>query len=42
MFGRVTKQQVAHHFNKAKNFLGNAYNQTRNFQGHADAGGENL
>ena len=38
MFGEITKQQVAHHFNKAKDFLGNAYNQTRNFLGTVDAG----
>ena len=33
MFGKITKQQVAHHSNKAKDFLGNAYNQTRSFWG---------
>ena len=38
MFGKITKQQVAHHFNKAKDFLGNADNQTRNFLGTVDAG----
>ena len=38
MFGKITKQQVAHHFNKAKDFLGDAYNQTLNFQGTVDAG----
>ena len=38
MFGKITKQQVAHHFNKAKDFLGNAYNQTRHFLGNVDAG----
>ena len=38
MFGKITKQQVAHHFNKATDFLGNAYNQTRNFLGTVDAG----
>ena len=38
MFGEITKQQVAHHFNKAKDFLGNAYNQTRDFLGTVDAG----
>ena len=38
MFGKITKQQVAHHFNKAKDFLGNAYHQTRNFLGNVDAG----
>ena len=38
MFGKITKQQVAHHFNKAKVFLGNDYHQTRNFLGNVDAG----
>ena len=38
MFGKITKQQVAHHFNKAKDFPGNAYNQTRNFLGTVDVG----
>ena len=38
MFGKITKQQVAHHFNRAKDFLGNAYNQTRSFLGDVDAG----
>ena len=38
MFGKITKQQVAHHFSEAKDFLGNAYNQTRNFLGNVDAG----
>ena len=38
MFGKITKQQVTHHFNKAKDFLGNAYNPTRNFPGNLDHG----
>ena len=38
MFGKITKQQVAHHFNKAKDFLGNADHQTKNFLGNVDAG----
>ena len=38
MFGKITKQKVAHHFNRAKDFRGNAYNQTRNFLGAMDAG----
>ena len=38
MFGKITKQQVSHHFNKAKYFLGNAYNQTRIFLGNLDHG----
>jgi hypothetical protein len=42
MFGKITKQQVAHHFNKAKIFLGNAYNHTKNFLGDVDSGVKNL
>ena len=42
MFGKITKQQVAHHFNKAKDFLGNAYHQTRNFLGECGCLCENL
>ena len=38
MFGKITKQHVTHHFNKAKDFFGNAYNQTRNFLGNLDHG----
>ena len=38
MFGKVTKQSVAHHFNKAKDFLGNAYHHTKNFLGNIDHG----
>ena len=38
MFGKIAKQQAAHHFNKAKDLLGNAYNQARNFLGTVDAG----
>jgi hypothetical protein len=38
MFGRVTTQQVIHHFNKAKDVLRHAYNQTRNFLGNLDHG----
>ena len=38
MFGRITKQQVSHHFNKAKNFLGHAYHHTKNFLGDVDQG----
>ena len=42
MFGKITKQQVAHHFNKAKNFLGNAYHHTKKFLGDVDSGVKNL
>jgi len=38
MFGKITKQHVAHHFNQAKNFLGNAYHHTKNFLGDIDSG----
>ena len=38
MFGKITKQQVSHHFNKAKNFLGHAYNHTKNCLGDVDQG----
>jgi hypothetical protein len=38
MFGKITKQQVSHHFNRAKDFLGKAYNQTKNFLGDVDSG----
>ena len=37
MFGKITKRQVAHHFIKAKDFLGNAYHQTKNVLGNVDA-----
>ena len=38
MFGKVTKQQVHHHFNRRKDFLGKAYQPTRNFLGDIDDG----
>ena len=38
MSGKITKQQVSHHFNKAKDFLGNAYNTTKSFLGSLDGG----
>ena len=38
MLGKITKHQVAHHFNKAKNCLGNAYNNTRRSLGDVDQG----
>ena len=38
MFGKISRRDVAHHFNKAKNFLGNAYHHTRNFLGDVDHG----
>ena len=42
MFGKITKQQVSHHFNRAKDFLGKAYNQTKNFLGDVDSGVKNV
>lgn len=38
MFGKVTKRQVLHHFSRAKDFLGSAYNQSKNFLGDIDSG----
>jgi len=38
MFGKITKQQGNHHFNRAKDFLGNAYNKTKNFLSDIDHG----
>ena len=38
MFGKINKHQVAHHFNRAKEFLGNAYNRTKTFLGDLDNG----
>ena len=38
MFGKVTHKQVAHHFNRAKEFLGNAYHHTKNVLGSIDSG----
>ena len=38
MFGKISRRDVAHHFNRAKNFLGNTYHQTRNFLGDVDHG----
>ena len=38
MFDKTTKQHAAHHFNKAKDSLGNAYLRTMTFLGTVDAG----
>ena len=38
MFGKITKRDVYHHFSKAKECLGNAYNHTKNFLGDVDQG----
>ena len=42
MFGKIAKQQVHHHFNKANDFLGNAYNKTKSFLGTVDSGINNI
>ena len=34
MFGKITRQHVKHHFNRAKDFLGNAYHQSRKVLGN--------
>ena len=38
MLGKISKRDVYHHFGKAKEFLGNAYNHTKNILGHVDQG----
>lgn len=38
MFGKITRQQVNHHFNRAKDFLGNAYHRSRKVLGSIDSG----
>jgi len=38
MLGKISRRDVAHHFNRAKNFLGNAYHHTRSFLGDVDHG----
>jgi len=38
MFGKIRKQDVIRHFNKAKDFIGNAYHHTKNFLGDVDQG----
>jgi len=38
MFGKITKRQVNHHFNRAKDFLGNAYNHSKKFLSDIDSG----
>ena len=38
MFGKITKQHVAHSLREAKNCLGQAYNQTKGFLNHLDNG----
>jgi hypothetical protein len=38
MLGKITKHQIHHHFNKAKDFLGHAYKNTKNFLNNVDSG----
>ena len=38
MFGKITRQQVNHHFNRAKDFLGNAYHKSRKVLASIDSG----
>ena len=38
MLAKISRRDVAHHVNRAKNFLGNAYHHTRNFLGDVDQG----
>ena len=38
MLGKMTKHHVMNQLNKAKDFIGNAYNHTKNFLGHVDNG----
>ena len=42
MFWKIIKQQVHHHSNKAKDFVGNANNKTKSFLGTVDSGINNL
>ena len=38
MFGKITRHQVNHHFNRAKDFLGNAYHHSKRVLGDIDSG----
>ena len=38
MFGKITRRDVAHHFNKASSCLRNAYHHTKNCLGDVDHG----
>ena len=38
MLGKNSKHQIHHHFNKAKDFLGHAYKNTKNFLNNVDSG----
>lgn len=38
MLGKISKRQVNHHFNRVKDFIGNAYNHSKKFLGDIDTG----
>ena len=38
MLGKITRQQVNHHFNRVKDFVGNAYHHSKRFLGDVDNG----
>ena len=38
MFNKLTRKHIAHGLGKAKNFIGTAYNHTKNFVGNVDHG----
>ena len=38
MFGKISKQKVSHHFNRAKDFIGNAYHHSKRILGDIDNG----
>ena len=38
MLGKISKRQVNHHFNRVKDFIGNAYNHSKQFLGDIDTG----
>ena len=38
MFGKISKQQVNHHFNRVKDLIGNAYHHSKRFLGDVDSG----
>ena len=38
MFNKLTRKHIVHGLGKAKNFIGSAYNHTKNFLGNVDHG----
>ena len=38
MFGKISKHQVSHHFNRVKDFIGNAYHHSKRVLGDIDTG----